>query len=49
MGATILPASPGFYNKPKTLNDVVDFIVARILSQLGIEQQLMAPWGDDQI
>ena len=37
-GAVILPASPAFYHNPKTLDDLVDFIVARILKQLGVEQ-----------
>ena len=46
MGAVIVPASPGFYNKPASVNDMVDFVVARILSQLGIEQNLMPGWGD---
>jgi flavin prenyltransferase len=45
MGALILPASPGFYQYPKTLEDLVDFVVARILDQLGIPQNLMLPWG----
>lgn len=43
-GATILPASPGFYHKPETINDLVDFLVARILQQLGIHQNLMKEW-----
>ena len=43
-GATILPAAPGFYHKPKSIDDLVDFLVARILQQLGIEQQLMPQW-----
>ena len=47
MGAVIVPASPGFYNKPATVNDMVDFVVARILSQLGVEQDLMPGWGND--
>ncbi|WP_263322432.1 UbiX family flavin prenyltransferase [Endozoicomonas sp. Mp262] len=47
MGAVILPASPGFYNKPESVNDLVDFVVARILGQLGIEQTLMPSWGAD--
>lgn len=46
MGAVILPASPGFYHKPTSIGDLVDFIVARILAQLGIEQSLLAPWGE---
>ena len=36
-GATILPASPGFYNRPTSIDDLVDFIVFRILDQFGIE------------
>ncbi len=43
-GATILPAAPGFYHKPETINDLVDFLVARILQQLGIHQDLMKEW-----
>ncbi|MCO1335227.1 UbiX family flavin prenyltransferase [Microbulbifer sp. OS29] len=46
MGAMILPASPGFYQKPRTVEDVVDFVVARLLDQLGIEQKLLPSWGD---
>lgn len=45
MGAVILPASPGFYHQPQTLNDLVDFIVARILDHLGVEQVLVERWG----
>lgn len=45
MGAIILPASPGFYHQPQSINELVDFVVARILSQLGIAQQLMPAWG----
>lgn len=47
MGAVILPASPGFYMQPQTINELIDFIVARILDQLGIEQDLMPRWGED--
>lgn len=43
-GATILPAAPGFYHKPQSIDDLVDFLVARILQQLGIEQQLTPQW-----
>lgn len=45
MGAVILPASPGFYQDPDCIADLVDFIVARILNQLGLEQTLVKPWG----
>jgi len=46
MGAVILPAAPGFYHRPDSVEAMVDFIVARILNQLGIEHQLMPRWGD---
>lgn len=45
MGATILPANPGFYNRPATVDQLVDFIVARVLDHLGIENDLMPRWG----
>src|SRR5690606_4018868 len=48
IGAVILPASPGFYHRPQTIDDMVDFIVARILNQLGIEQQLLPRWGQSR-
>lgn len=46
MGAVILPASPGFYHQPQSIDDLVDFVVARILNQLGIEQDLLKRWGE---
>ncbi|NIC04452.1 flavin prenyltransferase UbiX [Billgrantia bachuensis] len=46
MGAVILPAAPGFYHRPATVDDLVDFIVARILNQLGIEHRLLPRWGE---
>jgi len=46
MGALVMPASPGFYHHPETVNDMVDFIVARILDQLGFDQTLMPRWGE---
>ncbi|MEH6492296.1 flavin prenyltransferase UbiX [Halopseudomonas sp.] len=46
MGAVILPASPGFYHQPESVADLIDFVVARILNQLGIEQQLLPRWGE---
>lgn len=49
MGAVVIPASPGFYNKPASVEDMIDFVVARILNQLGVEQTLMPRWGDDLI
>ncbi len=47
LGVVILPPNPGFYNNPAALNDVVDFVVARILDQLGIENELSPRWGCD--
>ncbi len=46
MGVVVVPASPGFYHKPESVNDMVDFIVARILSQLDLPQDLMPAWGN---
>jgi 4-hydroxy-3-polyprenylbenzoate decarboxylase len=45
LGVTIMPAAPGFYHQPKSIDDLVDFMVARLLEHLGINQQLMKPWG----
>lgn len=45
LGVVILPASPGFYHQPQSIDDLVDFIVARILNCLGINHDLVAPWG----
>ena len=45
MGAVILPASPGFYYKPQSVEAMVDFVVARILNQLGIPQTMLPGWG----
>jgi len=44
-GAVILPAAPGFYHKPESVQDLVDFIVARVLDQLGVEHTLVQRWG----
>ena len=45
-GAVILPAMPGWYHGERDLQDLIDFVVARILDQLGIEHQLMKRWGE---
>ena len=45
LGVTILPANPGFYNRPTQVEAMVDFIVARVLDQFGIANDLMARWG----
>jgi 4-hydroxy-3-polyprenylbenzoate decarboxylase len=44
-GATLMPAAPGFYHNPESIDDLINFVVARILDHLGIEQSLMARWG----
>lgn len=47
-GAVILPPSPGFYHHPQSVQDIVDFVVARILDQLRVPHTLMQRWGDDR-
>lgn len=44
-GATIMPAAPGFYNKPTSVDELVDFMVARIMDHLKIPQSLLPRWG----
>ena len=46
-GAVILPANPGFYHHPKRVDDLVDFVVARVLDHLDIRHDLMRRWGED--
>jgi len=46
-GATVIPAAPGFYHKPATIDDLVDFIVARILDHLDVEHTLGKRWGGE--
>ena len=46
-GAVILPASPGFYHRPKKLEDVIDFVVARILDHLEVEHALVRRWDEE--
>ncbi|MBN2582005.1 MAG: UbiX family flavin prenyltransferase [Planctomycetes bacterium] len=43
-GATVLPAMPGFYHRPKAVADLVDFVVARVLDVLGVEHDLPVRW-----
>ena len=45
LGVTILPANPGFYNRPTQVEALVDFIVSRVLDQFGVANDLMARWG----
>lgn len=48
-GGRVLPAAPGFYHRPETIDDLVEFVVARILDQLNIDgAHLLSPWGEPQ-
>jgi flavin prenyltransferase len=46
-GAVVMPAAPGFYHRPKQVSDLVDFVVARILDQFGVEQSLVKRWAGE--
>ncbi|MDA8327828.1 MAG: UbiX family flavin prenyltransferase [Betaproteobacteria bacterium] len=46
MGVVILPPNPGFYHQPKSVEDLVDFVVARILDHLQVPHNLMVRWGE---
>lgn len=46
LGTVILPPAPGFYTHPQSVDDMVDFIVARILDQLGVAHTLLPRWGE---
>jgi len=46
MGAIVLPASPGFYQRPQTIAQLIDFVVARVLDQLNVKHDLMKRWGE---
>jgi len=46
-GATILFLAPGFYHGAESVDDLVDFVAARALAQLGLDQSLVKPWGDE--
>lgn len=45
LGCVIIPANPGFYNRPTRIEELIDFVVARILDQIGISHELMPRWG----
>lgn len=43
-GATVIPAAPGFYHRPKQVSDLVDFVVQRVLDHLGLEIGIARRW-----
>lgn len=45
-GAVVMPASPGFYYRPQSIDDLLDFMVQRICDQLGVDVRLVQKWGD---
>ena len=45
-GAVVLPAMPGFYNLPRTVDDLVDFVVAKALDLMGVPHELLVRWGE---
>ncbi|MDE3010014.1 MAG: UbiX family flavin prenyltransferase [Pseudomonadota bacterium] len=49
LGAVIVPPSPGFYHHPRSIEDLVDFVVARILDQLRISHALGPRWGEERL
>ena len=46
-GAVILPAAPGFYRRPRSINDLADHLCAKILDNLGLVHNILKPWGED--
>jgi 4-hydroxy-3-polyprenylbenzoate decarboxylase len=47
-GATLLPANPSFYTRPRTVQEVVDTVVARVLDHMGVRHQLVARWQEEE-
>ena len=47
-GAQILPAMPGFYHLPQTVSDLVNFVVGKVLDNLGVEHHLFKRWGGEE-
>ncbi len=45
-GAIVVPASPGFYQRPTSIDDLVDFVAGKVLDQLGVEHHLVRRWGE---
>ena len=47
-GVVVMPANPGYYHRPEAVEDLVDYMVARVLDHLGIEHALMPRWGEER-
>lgn len=47
-GGIVLPAMPAFYNRPRTISEIVDFVVGRLCDQLGVENRLLERWGETE-
>jgi 4-hydroxy-3-polyprenylbenzoate decarboxylase len=47
LGVTVLPAAPGFYGRPRSVDDLVNFVVARVLDHLKVEHTLGPRWGEE--
>jgi 4-hydroxy-3-polyprenylbenzoate decarboxylase len=45
LGAHIIPAMPGFYQRPESIDDLVDFVVGRVIDALGFSHDLYQPWN----
>ena len=48
-GATVMPAMPGFYNQPKSISDLIDMVVSRILDHLGVENRIAKRWQGEGV
>ncbi|MCA3129900.1 MAG: flavin prenyltransferase UbiX [Betaproteobacteria bacterium] len=48
-GAIVLPANPGFYHQPRSVQEIVDFVVARVLDQIGMPHDLVRRWGEPPV
>lgn len=47
LGGIIMPAMPGFYHRPQTIDDLVDFMISRVLGHLGLDNSNFKHWNED--